>query len=57
MVRVKSRTAYLSLIASWLEEGLTVPLAATIPVRDVAKGLAQLQETGGRIAVKVVGGF
>lgn len=57
LVSVKSRNADLNLIASWLEEGLTVPLAATIPVRDVAQGLVQLQKAGGRIAVQVAGGF
>jgi NADPH:quinone reductase-like Zn-dependent oxidoreductase len=56
-VSVKSRPADLALLATWLGEGLEVPLAATIPVRDVASGLAQLQKTGGRIAVQVAGGF
>jgi NADPH:quinone reductase-like Zn-dependent oxidoreductase len=56
-VNVKSRPADLRLLASWLEEGLEVPLASTIPVRDVAKGLLQLRSAGGRIAVQVAGGF
>ncbi|HEX7602867.1 MAG TPA: zinc-binding dehydrogenase, partial [Polyangiaceae bacterium] len=56
-VNVKSRPADLRLLAAWLEEGLEVPLAATVPVRDVAKGLAQLQKAGGRIAVRVADGF
>jgi NADPH:quinone reductase-like Zn-dependent oxidoreductase len=56
-VNVKSRPADLALLASWLEEGLEVPLASTIPVRDVAKGLLHLQKTGGRISVRVADGF
>jgi NADPH:quinone reductase-like Zn-dependent oxidoreductase len=56
-VNVKSRPADLGLLASWLEEGLEVPLASTIPVRDVASGLRRLQEKGGRIAVRVADGF
>jgi len=56
-VNVKSRPADLQLLATWLEEGLEVPLASTIPVRDVALGLAQLQRSGGRIAVRVADGF
>ena len=56
-LNVKSRPADLRLLASWLEEGLEVPLASTIPVREVAQGLAHLQEVGGRIAVQVAGGF
>jgi NADPH:quinone reductase-like Zn-dependent oxidoreductase len=56
-VNVKSRPADLTLLASWLEQGLEVPLAATIPVREVAAGLARLQKSGGRIAVRVADGF
>ncbi len=56
-VNVKSRPADLRLLAAWLEEGIEVPLANTIAVRDVAQGLAQLQRAGGRIAVRVAGGF
>ena len=56
-VNVKSRPADLRLLASWLEDGLEVPLASTVPVREVAKGLAQLQKAGGRIGVRVDGGF
>jgi NADPH:quinone reductase-like Zn-dependent oxidoreductase len=56
-VNVKSRPADLELLAGWLEQGLEVPLAATIPVRDLAQGLAQLQKSGGRISVRVLGGF
>jgi NADPH:quinone reductase-like Zn-dependent oxidoreductase len=56
-VNVKSRAADLRLLATWLEEGLDVPLVSTIPVRDVAKGLAQLQKAGGRISVRVADGF
>jgi NADPH:quinone reductase-like Zn-dependent oxidoreductase len=54
---VKSRPADLKLLASWLEEGLEVPVASTIDVRDVAAGLRRLQKTGGRIAVRVADGF
>lgn len=56
-VNVKSRPADLKLLATWLEQGLEVPLAATIPVREIAQGLAQLQKAGGRIAVRVADGF
>ena len=56
-VNVKSRPADLRLLASWLADGLEVPLAATVAVRDVAQGLAQLHKSGGRIAVQVAGGF
>jgi NADPH:quinone reductase-like Zn-dependent oxidoreductase len=56
-VNVKSRPADLRLLASWLEEGLEVPLASSIPVREVARGLLHLQKAGGRIAVRVADGF
>jgi NADPH:quinone reductase-like Zn-dependent oxidoreductase len=56
-VNVKSRPADLRLLASWLEEGLEVPLASTIPVREIAQGLSRLQKAGGRIAVRVADGF
>jgi NADPH:quinone reductase-like Zn-dependent oxidoreductase len=56
-VNVKSRPADLKLLASWLEDGLEVPLASSIAVRDVAEGLLHLQRTGGRIAVRVADGF
>jgi NADPH:quinone reductase-like Zn-dependent oxidoreductase len=54
---VKSRPADLALLATWLEAGLEVPLASTIPVREVGAGLARLQKSGGRIAVRVADGF
>jgi NADPH:quinone reductase-like Zn-dependent oxidoreductase len=57
LVLVKSRHADLALLASWLEAGLEVPLASTIPVRDVAKGLLVLQKSGGRMGVRVADGF
>jgi len=56
-VNVKSHPADLELLVSWLTEGLEVPVASTIPVRDVARGLAQLQRSGGRVAVQVADGF
>ena len=56
-VSVKARAADLALLATWLEEGLQVPLTSTVPVRDVAAALGQLQKAGGRIAVRVEGGF
>jgi len=56
-VNVKSRPADLRLLASWLSDGLQVPLVSTIPVRDIAAGLARLQKGGGRIAVRVLDGF
>ena len=57
LITVKSRPDDLRLLANWLEEGLEVPLAATIPVRDLAQGLAQLQQSGGRFAVRIADGF
>jgi NADPH:quinone reductase-like Zn-dependent oxidoreductase len=56
-VNVKPRPADLERIAAWLADGLEVPLVATIPVREVAQGLGQLKSRGGRIAVRVAGGF
>lgn len=56
-VNVKSVAADLKLLATWLDEGLQVPLSDTIPVRDLAKGLALLHKTGGRYAVRVADGF
>jgi len=56
-VNVKSRPGDLRLLASWLVDGLEVPITSTVDVRDVAKGLAQLQKSGGRILVKVADGF
>jgi NADPH:quinone reductase-like Zn-dependent oxidoreductase len=58
-VIVKSRTADLRLLGEWLASGLEVPLDSTIPVRDVAKGLARLEngEVVGRIAVDVLNRF
>lgn len=56
-VNAKGRRADLQLLAKWLEAGLKVPLAAIIPVRDVAQGLAKLRQAGGRIAVRVDGGL
>ena len=56
-VNVKSRPDDLRLLASWLADGLEVPVASTIPVSEVAKGLALLQKSGGRIAVRVADGF
>jgi NADPH:quinone reductase-like Zn-dependent oxidoreductase len=54
---VKSRPADLRILGVWLTEGLEVPLTSTVAVRDVARGLAQLQRGGGRISVQVADGF
>ena len=56
-VNVKSRPADLEVLAGWLEQGLEVPLTATISVRDLTQGLEQLQKSGGRISVRVADGF
>ncbi|MFN0247400.1 MAG: NAD(P)-dependent alcohol dehydrogenase [Kofleriaceae bacterium] len=56
-IAVKSRRTDLELLGSWLDAGLEVPLAPTIDVKDVAEGLGQLQRRGGKIAVRVEGGF
>lgn len=59
VVMVKSRPADLALLGRWLEEGLEVPIASTVPVRGVAAALAKLEQgaAGGRVAVEVAGGF
>jgi NADPH:quinone reductase-like Zn-dependent oxidoreductase len=56
-IAVKPRAADLALLARWLGEGLAVPIASTIDVKDVAAGLARLRDRGGRVAVRVDGGF
>ena len=56
-VNVKARAADLRLLAGWLEDGLEVPLASTVCVRDVAEGLLRLQKSGGRVSVRVADGF
>ncbi len=59
MVMVKSKTADLRLLGEWLAGGLEVTLDSTIPVRDVAKGLARLKngEVVGRVAVDIPNKF
>ena len=56
---VKSKAADLQLLGEWLASGLQVPIDSTIPVSDVAKGLARLKagEVLGRIAVDVPNQF
>lgn len=56
-IAVKSRAEDLQVLGAWLDDGLEVPLSDTIPVRDVARGLARLQASGGRFAVQVAGAF
>jgi NADPH:quinone reductase-like Zn-dependent oxidoreductase len=58
-VIVKANTADLQLLGGWLESGMKVTVDSTIPVRDVGKGLAKLQQGGvlGRIVVDVLHGF
>jgi NADPH:quinone reductase len=58
-IMVKSKPADLHLLAGWMANGLEVHLDSTIPVRDVAKGLARLQkgETVGRVVVTVADQF
>ncbi len=59
LVIVKPRRADLAEIAAWLQEGLSVPIAATYPVREVALALERLREGGvpGRIVVTVKDSF
>jgi NADPH:quinone reductase len=54
-VNAKCKKADLTLLAGWLANGLEVPVDSTIPVRDVAKGLARLKngEVLGRVVVDV----
>jgi len=56
-INVKSRPEDLTLLGTWLADGLEVPLVKTIPVRDVGKGLLEVQKAGGRVAVQVADGF
>ncbi len=58
-VNVKARAADLKLLGEWLASGLEVTVDHTVPVREVAKGLAALHGGSalGRIAVDVAGGF
>jgi NADPH:quinone reductase-like Zn-dependent oxidoreductase len=59
MMSVKSKPADLHLLGSWLESGLAITINSTIPVREVALGLARLKrgEVMGRVAVDVINGF
>jgi NADPH:quinone reductase len=56
---VKSKAADLQLLGEWLADGLEVHLDSTIPVWDVANGLARLKkgEVLGRVAVDVSNQF
>ena len=56
---VTSRAADLEQVASWLAEGLRVPIDSEFPVRDLGAALDRLArgEVLGRIAVTVDGGF
>ncbi len=56
---VTSRSRDLELLASWLASGLSVPIDARFPVRDLRAGLDRMTrgELRGRIAIDVDGGF
>ncbi len=56
-VNVLPKPADLRLLSLLLEDGLEVPLMSTILVREIAGGLARLHLAGGRVAVRVAGGF
>ncbi len=56
-VNVKCNPVDLRLLASWLGDGLEVPLASTIAVRELSLGLTQLRKAGGRVSVRVANGF
>jgi NADPH:quinone reductase-like Zn-dependent oxidoreductase len=58
-VGVKSRPADLQKVGEWLASGLEIPIDSTVPVRDVAAGLAKLRGGSalGRLAVDVANGF
>jgi NADPH:quinone reductase-like Zn-dependent oxidoreductase len=59
VVLVKSLPADLELLGRWMSEGLNVPILSTLPVREVTKGIQQMQsgELKGRIVVDVASGF
>jgi NADPH:quinone reductase-like Zn-dependent oxidoreductase len=59
MMSVKSKPSDLRQLGSWLDSGLAITIDSTIPVREIALGLAKLQrgEVTGRIAVDVINGF
>ena len=56
-VQVKSRPADLELLGTGCKKGSKCRSRATVAVRDVARALAQLQQSGGRISVGVADGF
>jgi NADPH:quinone reductase-like Zn-dependent oxidoreductase len=59
-INVKARRADLELLASWLADGLEVPIDRVLPVRRVAEGLAALDGGSsvlGRIVIEVANGF
>ena len=58
-VNVKCRPADLDQVARWLEAGDQIAIDSTIPVREVATGLARIDrgEAVGRIVVDVQQGF
>lgn len=58
-LNVKARPADLEQLAAWLAGGMHVTVDSTIPVRDVATGLARLKNGGvvGRVVVNVKDNF
>ncbi len=56
---VKSLTADLELVGSWIADGMRVPIDATFPIRDVAKAIARANagEVRGRLVVEVDNGW
>ncbi len=59
LVIVQSRRADLEQLGAWLADGLNVPIAHELPVRDAAAALQRLVSGGvlGKIAIGVVEGF
>jgi NADPH:quinone reductase-like Zn-dependent oxidoreductase len=59
VVFVKSLSSDLEIIGKWVAEGMKVPIATTLPVRDVRQGIEKMMsgEMKGRIAIDVAGGF
>ncbi len=59
MLSVKPAREDLELVASFISEGMRVPIDATFPVKELPLAFARLQkgEMRGRVAIQVEGGF
>ncbi len=59
LVLVKSKPADLTQLATWVVEGMPVPVDSTVPVREVVQGIERMAAGGvrGRIVVDVAQGW